>query len=240
MNLDFETILFFFQTYKRWPNEIEKHYIEHMLNSPYNSVSQIYEPLFDRIKYKKMILNSAQVYELTNLLIDFYNQNKRFPYADEEYKGYNLYNFMYALKFYKLPISTSNKAILKKLHLFNGKNIHINVLNLINYFYINNKWPNKEAIFNDIKIGNFAKKIAKDSSNLFIGDYKTLSDLGFFNQIDKRVEIILEFYKNFKRKPYSKERYGGICIYEILRKIKKGTINISEKERLLLSKNGLI
>ena len=27
MNLDFEAILFFFQTYKRWPNEIEKHYI---------------------------------------------------------------------------------------------------------------------------------------------------------------------------------------------------------------------
>lgn len=136
MNLDFETILFFFQTYKRWPNEIEKHYIEQMLNSPYNSVSQIYEPLFDKIKYKKMILNSAQVYEITNLLIDFYNQNKRFPYADEEYKGYNLYNFMYALKFYKLPISTSNKAILNKLHFFRGKNIHISVLNLINYFYI--------------------------------------------------------------------------------------------------------
>lgn len=71
MNLDFEAILFFFQTYKRWPNEIEKHYIEQMLNSPYNSVSQIYEPLFDKIKYKKMILNSAQVYEITNLLIDF-------------------------------------------------------------------------------------------------------------------------------------------------------------------------
>lgn len=65
------------------------------------------------------------------------------------------------------------------------------------------------------------QKIAKDSSNLFIGDYKTLSDLGFFNQIDKRVEIILEFYEKSKRKPYSKERYGGICIYEILRKIKK-------------------
>lgn len=240
MNLDFETILFFFQTYKRWPNEIEKHYIEHMLNSPYNSVSQIYEPLFDKIKYKKMILNSAQVYELTNLLIDFYNQNKRFPYADEEYKGYNLYNFMYALKFYKLPISTSNKAILKKLHLFKGKNIHINVLNLINYFYINNKWPNKEAIFNDIKIGIFAKNITKNPSNLFIGDYKTLSDLGFFNQIDKRVEIILEFYKNFKRKPHSKERYGGICVYIALANIKNGKINISDKERLLLSKEGLL
>ena len=240
MNLDFETILFFFQTYKRWPNEIEKHYIEHMLNSPYNSVSQIYEPLFDRIKYKKMILNSAQVYELTNLLIDFYNQNKRFPYVDEEYKGYNLYNFMYALKFYKLPISTSNKAILKKLHLFKGKNIHINVLNLINYFYINNKWPNKEAIFNDIKIGIFAKNITKNPSNLFIGDYKTLSDLGFFNQIDKRVEIILEFYKNFKRKPHSKERYGGICVYIALANIKNGKINISDKERLLLSKEGLL
>lgn len=240
MNLDFETILFFFQTYKRWPNEIEKHYIEHMLNSPYNSVSQIYEPLFDKIKYKKMILNSAQVYELTNLLIDFYNQNKRVPYADEEYKGYNLYNFMYALKFYKLPISTSNKAILKKLHLFKGKNIHINVLNLINYFYINNKWPNKEAIFNDIKIGIFAKNITKNPSNLFIGDYKTLSDLGFFNQIDKRVEIILEFYKNFKRKPHSKERYGGICVYIALANIKNGKINISDKERLLLSKEGLL
>lgn len=240
MNLDFETILFFFQTYKRWPNEIEKHYIEHMLNSPYNSVSQIYEPLFDKIKYKKMILNSAQVYELTNLLIDFYNQNKRFPYVDEEYKGYNLYNFMYALKFYKLPISTSNKAILKKLHLFKGKNIHINVLNLINYFYINNKWPNKEAIFNDIKIGIFAKNITKNPSNLFIGDYKTLSDLGFFNQIDKRVEIILEFYKNFKRKPHSKERYGGICVYIALANIKNGKINISDKERLLLSKEGLL
>lgn len=240
MNLDFETILFFFQTYKRWPNEIEKHYIEHMLNSPYNSVSQIYEPLYDRIKYKKMILNSAQVYELTNLLIDFYNQNKRFPYVDEEYKGYNLYNFMYALKFYKLPISTSNKAILKKLHLFKGKNIHINVLNLINYFYINNKWPNKEAIFNDIKIGIFAKNITKNPSNLFIGDYKTLSDLGFFNQIDKRVEIILEFYKNFKRKPHSKERYGGICVYIALANIKNGKINISDKERLLLSKEGLL
>lgn len=240
MNLDFETILFFFQTYKRWPNEIEKHYIEHMLNSPYNSVSQIYEPLYDRIKYKKMILNSAQVYELTNLLIDFYNQNKRFPYVDEEYKGYNLYNFMYALKFYKLPISTSNKAILKKLHLFKGKNIHINVLNLINYFYINNKWPNKEAIFNDIKIGIFAKNITKNPSNLFIGDYKTLSDLGFFNQIDKRVEIILEFYKNFKRKPHSKERYGGICVYTALANIKNGKINISDKERLLLSKEGLL
>lgn len=240
MNLDFETILFFFQTYKRWPNEIEKHYIEHMLNSPYNSVSQIYEPLFDKIKYKKMILNSAQVYELTNLLIDFYNQNKRFPYVDEEYKGYNLYNFMYALKFYKLPISTSNKAILKKLHLFKGKNIHINVLNLINYFYINNKWPNKEAIFNDIKIGIFAKNITKNPSNLFIGDYKTLSDLGFFNQIDKRVEIILEFYKNFKRKPHSKERYGGICVYTALANIKNGKINISDKERLLLSKEGLL
>ena len=208
MNLDFETILFFFQTYKRWPNEIEKHYIEHMLNSPYNSVSQIYEPLFDRIKYKKMILNSAQVYELTDLLIDLYNQNKRFPYADEEYKGYNLYNFMYALKFYKLPISTSNKAILNKLHFFRGKNIHISVLNLINY--------------------------------LFIGDYKTLSDLGFFNQIDKRVEIILEFYKNFKRKPHSNERYGGICVYTALANIKNGKINISDKERLLLSKEGLI
>ena len=240
MNLDFETILFFFQTYKRWPNEIEKHYIEHMLNSPYNSVSQIYEPLFDKIKYKKMILNSAQVYELTNLLIDFYNQNKRVPYADEEYKGYNLYNFMYALKFYKLPISTSNKAILKKLHLFKGKNIHINVLNLINYFYINNKWPNKEAIFNDIKIGIFAKNITKNPSNLFIGDYKTLSDLGFFNQIDKRVEIILEFYKNFKRKPHSNERYGGICVYIALANIKNGKINISDKERLLLSKEGLL
>lgn len=240
MNLDFETILFFFQTYKRWPNEIEKHYIEHMLNSPYNSVSQIYEPLFDKIKYKKMILNSAQVYELTNLLIDFYNQNKRVPYADEEYKGYNLYNFMYALKFYKLPISTSNKAILKKLHLFKGKNIHINVLNLINYFYINNKWPNKEAIFNDIKIGIFAKNITKNPSNLFIGDYKTLSDLGFFNQIDKRVEIILEFYKNFKRKPHSNERYGGICVYTALANIKNGKINISDKERLLLSKEGLL
>lgn len=240
MNLDFETLLFFFQTYKRWPNEIEKHYIEQMLNSPYNSVSQIYEPLFDKIKYKKMILNSAQVYELTNLLIDFYNQNKRFPYADEEYKGYNLYNFMYALKFYKLPISTSNKAILKKLHLFKGKNIHINVLNLINYFYINNKWPNKEAIFNDIKIGIFAKNITKNPSNLFIGDYKTLSDLGFFNQIDKRVEIILEFYKNFKRKPHSKERYGGICVYIALANIKNGKINISDKERLLLSKEGLL
>lgn len=240
MNLDFETILLFFQTYKRWPNEIEKHYIVHMLNSPYNSVSQIYEPLFDKIKYKKMILNSAQVYELTNLLIDFYNQNKRFPYVDEEYKGYNLYNFMYALKFYKLPISTSNKAILKKLHLFKGKNIHINVLNLINYFYINNKWPNKEAIFNDIKIGIFAKNITKNPSNLFIGDYKTLSDLGFFNQIDKRVEIILEFYKNFKRKPHSKERYGGICVYIALANIKNGKINISDKERLLLSKEGLL
>lgn len=211
-----------------------------MLNSPYNSVSQIYEPLFDKIKYKKMILNSAQVYELTNLLIDFYNQNKRFPYVDEEYKGYNLYNFMYALKFYKLPISTSNKAILKKLHLFKGKNIHINVLNLINYFYINNKWPNKEAIFNDIKIGIFAKNITKNPSNLFIGDYKTLSDLGFFNQIDKRVEIILEFYKNFKRKPHSKERYGGICVYTALANIKNGKINISDKERLLLSKEGLL
>ena len=240
MNLDFETILFFFQTYKRWPNEIEKHYIEHMLNSPYNSVSQIYEPLFDKIKYKKMILNSAQVYELTNLLIDFYNQNKRFPYVDEEYKGYNLYNFMYALKFYKLPISTSNKAILKKLHLFKGKNIHINVLNLINYFYINNKWPNKEAIFNDIKIGIFAKNITKNPSNLFIGDYKTLSDLGFFNQIDKRVEIILEFYKNFKRKPHSKERYGGICVYIALANIKNGKINTSDKERLILSKEALL
>lgn len=240
MNLDFETILFFFQTYKRWPNEIEKHYIEHMLNSPYNSVSQIYEPLYDRIKYKKMILTSAQVYELTNLLIDFYNQNKRFPYPDEEYKGFNLYNFMYALKFYKLPISRSNKAILKKLHLFKGKNIHINVLNLINYFYINNKWPSQETIFNDIKIGIFAKNITKNPSNLFIGDYKTLSDLDFFNQIDKRVEIILEFNKNFKRKPHSKERYGDICVYTTLAKIKNGKINISDKERLLLSKEGLL
>lgn len=240
MNLDFETILFFFQTYKRWPNEIEKHYIEHMLNSPYNSVSQIYEPLFDRIKYKKMILNSAQVYELTDLLIDLYNQNKRFPYADEEYKGYNLYNFMYALKFYKLPISTSNKAILNKLHFFKGRSTHVNVLNLINYFYVNNKWPRKETIFNDIKIGIFAKNITKNPSKLFIGDYKTLSDLDFFNQIDKRVEIILEFNKNFKRKPHSKERYGGICVYTALANIKNGKINISDKERLLLSKEGLL
>lgn len=187
-----------------------------------------------------MILTSAQVYELTNLLIDFYNQNKRFPYPDEEYKGFNLYNFMYALKFYKLPISTLNKAILNKLHFFKGKNIHINVLNLINYFYINNKWPSKETIFNDIKIGIFARNIIKNPSNLFIGDYKILSDLDFFNQIDKRIEIILEFNKNFKRKPHSNERYGGICVYTTLAKIKNGKINISDKERLLLSKEGLL
>ena len=106
--------------------------------------------------------------------------------------------------------------------------------------------PKKREIYKDIKIGDFLERIRRGLIVLEHDDKEKLEKAGFILKtnvneirIHNKVLLLIEFFENFKREPYSTEVYKGEKIGSFLRTIKKSQTVLSCEDRLLLSQKGI-
>lgn len=119
------------------------------------------------------------------ILLDFLNTNKRYPYTNEIYRDFNIYQFAYSIKNGKLNkhISDEDKNTLSKNIYFNSTYkqsiFHKRTLLLIEFYDLYGRWPKVKETFKGEKIGSFAYETKRHRKHLWYIDENLLKDKGF-------------------------------------------------------------
>lgn len=240
-----ELVLNFYKIYNRWPNYYDDKIILKSVTcfkEKINTIPKFYEPVFKKFHFYSTNLSKKEINKNVSLLIEFFEKYNRWPNENEIYKDINIGMFSYNIKYCYLPIRAKDKSYLNKLQFFYGVNNHKNILILLKYYYKYNVWPEKEVIFENIKIGEFASKIKKQKLSICIEDKTLLDSLGFFNEIitnDTNVLLIIEFKEKYNRLPNYNEIYKGVNISDLLYSIYIKELIISKKDTKILEKENI-
>jgi len=119
--------------------------------------------------------------------------------------------------------------------------VNENLYYLIRYVAEFHQAPKAREIYEGRKIGLYLQNIKRGSQSITDEDALFLKRLGLKlstenvqNNVHKKLLILVEFIKNNKRKPNSKDVYKGIKLYPFLRNIQTGNTSLSKKDRALL------
>lgn len=232
-----ELVLNFYKIYNEWPNPYDNKVILKLINSSKERIDTIpsfYKNIFKKFYFYRNDITQSQIDKNVSLLIEFFEKFNKWPTENEVYKGVNLGEFSYNIKFCDLSIQLKDRFILNKLQFFYGVINHKKILTLLKYFYQNNNWPEKEVIFEDINITNLSTKIKKNKISIASEDKSLLEKIGFFKvnpPNHSKVLLLIEFKEKFNRAPYFSEIYKGVNVYNLLYDIKTGCLNISNQDK---------
>ena len=183
-NIYIELIINFYKTYNRWPNYYDEQIILTSITNfkeNINIIPKLYEPVFTKFHFYQIGLSKKDINQKVGLLIDFFDKFNKWPNENEEYKGINIGEISYNIKFCNLPIKFRDKCYLSKFAFFSGVNNHKKILILLKYYCNYKTWPKKEVVFENIKIGEFALSIKKKKVSICPEDRIFLSSLDFFD-----------------------------------------------------------
>ena len=187
-----------------------------------------------------------------NTLIEFYQENGRWPIAkknpknrqedDERKQG----NFLINLRQGKINISAEQKQMLLELdpNVFDDrKNIEKNNKFdlLIEFYQKNGRWPKTGGeIYKQINIGNFFHNIKcnyvnlnEEQINTILGLDPTALEDPRKTDTNNKINLLIEFYQENGRWPKQSDSviYNGMNIYTFLNSIRNGNTKISESQK---------
>lgn len=192
------------------------------------------------------------IHQKVLILAEFYKKFERYPMQEEEYKGVKLHKFFYAIRYFSINISDSDRAFLESLE----KNLptakyynstHKKVLILGEFLQEFGRIPKGYEEYKNVKVGVLMTNIRHGSAKLSEKDRRYLES---FNielsakkskklSMQKRVLALGEFYQKFGRSPKCKEEYNNIKIGSFLTSIKSGRIILKDKDRKYLENIGV-
>ena len=185
------------------------------------------------------------------LLVEFYLLYGREPKAREEYKGVNIGYFLQDIRKGSITLNSEECLILTKVGyrlnwLSKEEKIHNNAMLLVEFLKKYKRPPESTEIYKEVKIGRFYDRIRKDPSQLSLKDKKEIEDLGFKlkvvdvkKEVENKVNLLIEFYKKYKREPKQKEEYKGIKLGIFLMNIRDNRTKIKKSEQTSLKKAGI-
>ena len=191
------------------------------------------------------------VHEKVLLLSGFYEEFRREPRWNEEYKDIKIGQFLNNIRNGHTKISEKDRKYLEGLGMRlvpkNKKILVREKVLLLGEFYGKfGREPRWNEEYKDIKIGQFLNNIRKGGTNLSEEDREYLEGFGMRlfvknRQLSVHEKVILlgEFYSKFKRNPKSSEEYKGEKLKGFLGSIRKGTTKISETDRKYLESLGI-
>ena len=105
------------------------------------------------------------------------------------------------------------------------------------------KWMEE---YKGAKLGKFLNNIRIGNVKPTTEERKLLKDIGYrldcLNKkeiVHKKVLLLVEFYKEYNRRPKSSEEYKGVKIGRFLVNIKQNRVKPTEEDRALLEKTGI-
>lgn len=195
--------------------------------------------------------NVSTISNKVTLLVEFYLLYSREPKAREEYKGVNIGYFLQGIRKGSVTLTSEECLILKKVGyrlnwLSKEEKVHNNAVLLVEFFKKYKRPPASTEIYKEVKIGRFYDRIRKDPSQLSLKDKKEIENLGIKltvvdvkKEVEDKVNLLIEFYKKYKREPKQKEEYKGIKLGIFLMNIRNDRTKITKSEQTLLRKAGI-
>lgn len=114
---------------------------------------------------------------------------------------------------------------------------HNKVLLLVEFYLLYDREPKAREEYKGVLIGNLLQKIRSEDFKLTEEEYILLSKVGFrVNHLtneeknNDKAALLIDFIKEYKRFPYSKEEYKKVKIGRFYDRVRQGKTKISEKD----------
>ena len=191
------------------------------------------------------------VHEKVLLLSGFYEEFRREPRWNEEYKDIKIGQFLNNIRNGHTKISEKDRKYLEGLGMRlvpkNKKILVREKVLLLGEFYGKfGREPRWNEEYKGIKIGQFLNNIRGENTKISENDKEYLESLGMRLAIQnkqilvhEKVLLLGEFYGKFGREPRWNEEYKDIKIGQFLNNIRKGGTNLSEEDREYLEGFGM-
>ena len=258
--IKYQYLVEFYEKNNRWPTQKEKYKGEN-IGSFLGSLKQGYTKLTEKEVRELQLLdpnvfgNPTEVRKNNtfDLLIEFYEQNNRWPTQKEKYKGENIGSFYSRIKSNGVKITEEQEMKLLELdpNVFKDprkidtkRRLEI----LIKFYKENNRWPQTSGeIYDGENIGRFLMDLKTEKTTLTEEQQAELLELDsnvFKNpkkiEVDRKFDILIEYAKNKKDQgdkyiwPTRKEEYKDIRIGAFLDKIKQRPNMINETQKNIM------
>jgi len=231
----------FYYDFHRLPSYNEKYkdwkigsFISRLKFGDNKSLKEIIEKIFNCKIEKQYIHNNLSDEEKIKLCQEFYEENKRIPKSEEQYKNWNIGKFIKGIRDGK---NNYLKNQIEKIF-----NITFNINNNINNINNNNKvnlckefynefkrLPKNNDIYKDWKIGRFIdgirygqnKHLKEQIEKIFNEKINKIRTNNIKND-EEKIKLCKEFYNDFNRLPKQNEEYKNWKINNFIRGIKRG------------------
>ena len=191
------------------------------------------------------------VHEKVLLLSGFYEEFRREPRWNEEYKDIKIGQFLNNIRKGGTNLSEEDREYLEgfgmRLFVKNRQlSVHEKVILLGEFYSKFKRNPKSSEEYKGEKLKGFLGSIRKGTTKISETDRKYLESLGIRLVIQnkqalvhEKVLLLGEFYSEYVRKPKPSEEYKGIKLGNFLNSICRGSTRISEKDRNYLESLGM-